>query len=127
MGRATNSPPTEAELAILRVLWERGGCTVRDVHEALGGDGRSRYTTTLKQLQVMTDKGLVERDSSERSHVYTAATDEASTEKSIVKSFLDRMFDGSVQKMVLHALDSGVTAEELQEIKRRLKQWENRQ
>ena len=117
--------PTEAELAILRVLWSRGSSTVRVVHEALGGDARTRYTTTLKQLQVMAQKRLVDRDESRRSHVYTAALQEVETEESLVSGFIDRVFGGSVQKMVVHALNSGkVTDEELAQIKRLLGEWE---
>ncbi len=113
--------PTEAELAILRVLWGRGPSTVRVVHEALGGEARTRYTTTLKQLQVMAEKGLVERDESRRSHVYTALLEEAKTEESLVSGFVDRVFGGSVHKMVVHALNSGkVTDEEIAQIKRLL-------
>ena len=127
MARNEKQPPTEAELAILRVLWDLGPCTVREVHEALGGDDRTRYTTTLKQLQVMAEKRLVKRDESQRSHVYKAIADEMKTERSLVRSFLDRMFEGSVQKMVMHALDAGkVTDDELAEIKRILKEREKR-
>jgi len=126
MSKSKKAQPTEAELAILRVLWNCGPSTVRAVHEALGGDARTRYTTTLKQLQVMAEKRLVERDDSRRSHVYSAVLEEAKTEKSLVNSFVDRVFQGSVQKMVIHALNSGkVTDEELAEIKRLLRQWEN--
>lgn len=119
--------PTEAELVILRILWDRGPSTVRDVHEALGGEARSRYTTTLKQLQVMSEKGLVRRDRSQRSHVYTAAVEQSRTERNLVASFIDRMFEGSVQKMVLHALESGkISDDEILEIKRQLRQREKR-
>lgn len=115
-------PPTEAELAILRVLWSRGPTTVRAVHEALGGDARTRYTTTLKQMQVMAEKGLLERNDSQRSHIYTAVPKEAEIEESLVSGFIDRVFQGSVQKMVVHALNSrNVTSEELDQIKRLLR------
>ena len=121
--RALNTKviPTEAELAILRVLWSNGASTVRTVHELLGGDSRTRYTTTLKQLQVMTDKELVNRDESQRSHVYTAAVEEQVTEQSLVAQFLQRVLGGSARKMVMHALDSDtVSDEELNEIKQML-------
>jgi len=127
MGKKREIQPTEAELAILRVLWTDGPSTVRGVHESLGGDGRARYTTTLKQLQVMADKRLVKRDEGQRSHVYTATVEEDTTERSLVGSFLDRMFDGSVQKMVIHTLESGKISDgEIAEIKQLLKRWENR-
>lgn len=116
-----NIIPTEAELAILRVLWSDGAATVRTVHESLGGEERTRYTTTLKQLQVMTDKGLVQRDESQRSHVYRAAVEEQVTEKSLVTQFLQRVLGGSARKMVMHALDSDtVSDDELTEIKQML-------
>jgi predicted transcriptional regulator len=125
MTKARQIQPTEAELAILRVLWSRGPSTVREVHAALGGDARSRYTTTLKQLQVMAEKRLVERDESQRSHVYAAAVEEGRTEQSLVASFIDRVLEGSVQRVVVHALESGkVSDEELAQIKRILRQWE---
>ncbi len=128
MSPPKNTQPTEAELAILRVLWSRGPSTVRAVHEALGGDGRTRYTTTLKQLQVMAEKELVERNDSQRSHVYAALLKQAETEESLVSGFIDRVFQGSVQKMVVHALNSDkVTHEELAQIKRLLQQREEEQ
>jgi BlaI family penicillinase repressor len=119
-------PPTEAELAILQVLWSRGPTTVRAVHETLGGDGRTRYTTTLKQMQVMAEKGLLDRNESQRSHVYVPVPKEAEIEESLVSGFIDRVFQGSVQKMVVHALNSkNVTNEELDQIKRLLQQRGN--
>ena len=119
-------PPTEAELAILRVLWNHGPTTVRAVHEALGGDERTRYTTTLKQMQVMAEKGLLERNDSQRSHIYAAIPKEAKIEESLVSGFIDRVFQGSVQRMLLHALNlKNVTNEELDEIKRLLQDRED--
>lgn len=122
MAKSKPVQPTDAELAILQVLWNRGPSTVREVHEALGGDERTRYTTTLKQLQVMAEKRLVNRDESQRSHVYSANIKAQKTEQSLVSEFVDRVFDGSVQKMVIHALESGkVSDEEIAEIRRLLK------
>jgi predicted transcriptional regulator len=97
--------PTDGELAILRVLWERGPSTVRDVFDVLGGEGA--YTTVLKLLQIMTDKGLVRRDESARTHIYEAAYSEDQTQKQIVTDLLDRVFDGSAAKLVLQALEAG--------------------
>ena len=126
MTRSRKVQPTPAELAILRVLWTEGPSSVRQVHESLGGDKRTRYTTTLKQLQVMAEKGLVRRDESRRSHVYAAAVKEKPTQQAVVGGFVDRMFGGSVQKLVIHALEAkDVSEEELAEIKRRLQEWEN--
>jgi predicted transcriptional regulator len=108
--------PTDAELAILRVLWARGPSTVREVAEALGRQGA--YTTMLKLLQIMTDKRLVRRDDSERSHVYEAAYSEDQTQKQLVADLLHRAFDGSAAKLVLQALAAGkATPEEIAEIR----------
>ncbi len=95
--------PTDAELAILNVLWEHGPSTVREVHERLG-DRDVRYTTTLKQLQVMHDKGLAERDDSSRSHVYAARFSKAEMEAALVRSFMDGVFGGSAMRLVMRAL-----------------------
>jgi BlaI family transcriptional regulator, penicillinase repressor len=111
--------PTDAELAILRVLWRRGPSTVREVAEAMGREGA--YTTVLKLMQIMTDKGLVKRNDSSRSHVYTAATSEDTTQKQLVTELLDKVFGGSAAKLVLQALDAGKTSpEELAEIRKLL-------
>lgn len=127
MAKRQRPRPTEAELAILGVLWQRGPCTVRQVHESLGGDRKTRYTTTLKQLQVMDEKGLVVRDTSDRSHVYRAAIDESATKRRLVGQLIDRVFGGSARKMVLHALEAGkLTDEELAEIRRILDQREKK-
>jgi predicted transcriptional regulator len=111
--------PTDAELAILRVLWSRGPSTVRDVFDALGGEGA--YTTVLKLLQIMTDKGLVRRDESARTHVYEAAFSEDQTQKQIVSDLLARVFDGSAARLVLHALEAGTASPaEIAEIRKLL-------
>lgn len=94
--------PTDAELAILRVLWTRGPSTVRQVTDALGnGTG---YTTTLKLLQIMTDKELVARDESARTHVYEAAFSEGETQRQLISDLLERAFNGSAAQLVLQAL-----------------------
>lgn len=110
--------PTEAELAILQVLWEHGACTVRDVHEVLHRRDGTGYTTALKQLQIMFDKGLVERDESQRAHVYRAAVTKERTQKRFLSDMLQRVFDGSPSRLVLQALgDHKASREELQEIR----------
>src|SRR5215468_4040270 len=96
--------PTDAELAILRVLWSRGPSTVRQVAEAMGRE--TGYTTVLKLMQIMTEKRLVRRDESARSHVYEAAYSEDQTQRQLVSDLLDRVFDGSAAKLVLQALAS---------------------
>ena len=109
--------PTDAELAILRVLWARGPSTVRQVAEDMGREGG--YTTVLKLLQIMTEKRLVRRDESLRTHVYEAAFSQDQTERQLVTDLLDRVFDGSAAKLVLQALAATKAGpEELDEIKK---------
>lgn len=96
--------PTDAELAILTVLWKRGPSTVRDVHEALRAAQDTGYTTVLKLLQIMTQKGLVKRDESQRSHVYRAAVTEDRTQRRLVGELLDKAFAGSAGDLVMRAL-----------------------
>src|ERR687890_2521111 len=112
--------PTDAELAILRVLWERGPSTVRQVHEVLVVRvGQTAYTTALKMLQIMTDKGLVRRDDTDRSHVYTPRLTEEQTQRQLVRDLLERAFGGSASKLVMQALNARrATPEELGEIRR---------
>ncbi|HET7930090.1 MAG TPA: BlaI/MecI/CopY family transcriptional regulator [Rhodanobacteraceae bacterium] len=110
--------PTDAEFAILQVLWERGACTVRDVHEVLHRRDGTGYTTALKMLQVMHDKGLVARDESQRAHVYSAVASKERTQKKFLSDMLQRVFDGSPSRLVLQALgDHKASREELDEIR----------
>ncbi len=112
--------PTDAELAILRILWSRGPSTVRDVATEMGREGA--YTTVLKLLQIMTDKRLVRRDESERTHVYEAVHSEALMQQHLVADLLDRAFDGSAATLVMRALSAKKTsAKDLAEIRRLLK------
>ncbi len=111
--------PTDAELAILRVLWARGPSTVRDVAVDMGREGA--YTTVLKLMQIMADKGLVRRDEAARTHVYEAAATQDDTQRQLVGDLLHRAFDGAAGKLVLRALEDGkVTPDELAEIRRLL-------
>jgi BlaI family transcriptional regulator, penicillinase repressor len=113
--------PTEGELAILRVLWDRGPCTVREVHDSLARKLPSGYTTVLKLMQIMSEKGLVRRDESQRAHVYEAAVSEERTQKRLVSDLLERAFAGNASKLVLQALSSTrASDEELAEIRRLL-------
>jgi BlaI family transcriptional regulator, penicillinase repressor len=115
--KALRRKPTDAELAILRVLWARGPSTVREVAAELGRE--AAYTTVLKLLQIMTEKRLVRRDESSRTHVYEAAFSQDHTERQLVADLLDRVFDGSAAKLVLQALaENRTTPEELDEIRR---------
>jgi BlaI family transcriptional regulator, penicillinase repressor len=113
--------PTDAELAILRVLWNRGPSTVRQVAAAMDREGG--YTTVLKLLQIMTEKRLVTRDETTRTHVYAAAHTEDQTQRQLVMDLVERAFDGSAAKLVLQALASKrSTPEELDEIRTLLNQ-----
>jgi predicted transcriptional regulator len=111
--------PTDAELAILRVLWERGPATVRQVHDVLAGDRATGYTTTLKLMQIMAEKGIVTRDESARTHVYAARVSRDRTQRQLVNDLIDRAFGGSAAALVLQALSAQPTSdEELGEIRR---------
>ena len=113
--------PTDAELGILRVLWAKGPCTVRQVHDVLVSGRELAYTTVLKLLQIMTDKGLTTRESLGLQHVYTARRTEQDTQRQLVKDLLDRAFDGSTSQLVMQALaTTAATPGELREIRRLL-------
>ena len=102
--RLRSPRPTPAELEILRVLWQRGPSTVREVHASLSESRATGYTTVLKMLQIMSDKDLVTRDESQRAHVYSARRPEAQTQRQLIRDLLERAFDGSAMKLVMHAL-----------------------
>ena len=113
--------PTDAELALLRVLWERGPSTVRQIHDEVSAERRTGYTTVLKLLQIMTEKGLVERDERARTHVYRAKLSAAETQRQLVGDLVDRAFGGSAAALVMQALAARrATPEELAEIRRLL-------
>lgn len=122
----TSAPkPTNAELTILRVLWQRGPSTVRQVRAELERVEPTGYTTVLKLLQIMTEKSLVVRDESQRAHVYCAAITEEGTQRGLVRDLLDRAFDGSAGKLVLQALDSRpADPDELRQIRQMLDRLE---
>ena len=116
---ARGKKPTEAELAILSVLWARGASTVREVAQAMGRE--SAYTTVLKLLQIMTEKRLVRRDASSRTHIYSVAHSRDETQRQLVSDLVDRAFDGSAAKLVVQALSSTkASPEELAEIRKLL-------
>ncbi len=117
--------PTDAELTILRVLWEQGPSTVRQIQQVLERARPTLYTTVLKLLQIMTEKGLVRRDVSERSHVYRARFSEGQTQRQLLGDLLDRAFAGSTSRLVMQALSSRkASPEELAAIRRLLDEWE---
>jgi predicted transcriptional regulator len=119
--------PTDAELAILSVLWDRGPSTVREVHDALSSTQDSGYTTVLKLMQIMTDKGLVVRDESQRAHVYASRLGEQKTQRQLLGDLIDRAFGGSPAKLVMQALSaSKASDEELTAIRHLLDQMEKK-
>jgi len=114
----TAPKPTDAELAILRILWDRGPSTVRQVHDALARERQAGYTTALKMLQIMTEKGLVQRDERDRTHVYRPRLSEEQTQRQLLRDLLDRAFGGSSRKLVMQALATRrASAEELRDIR----------
>ena len=119
--------PTDAELDILAVLWSRGPSTVRAVHEVIAARKPAQYTTVLKQLQIMTEKGLVRRDEKQRSHIYTAARPSEWTQRQLAGDLLNRAFGGSAKGLLLGALAARkASKEELAELQRLLDDYRKR-
>ena len=119
MARGKTPRPTDRELAILRILWDSGPSTVRQVNEEMNKQQRTGYTTTLKLMQIMTEKGLVIRDDTKFQHVYTAAASEENTQNQVVGDMLEKVFSGSAEKLVMRALSAKkVSAKELAKIKK---------
>jgi BlaI family transcriptional regulator, penicillinase repressor len=117
MSAAKYVKPTESELEILQIIWERGLATVREVHEELAKTKDVGYTTTLKLMQIMHEKGLVKRDESMRTHVYQAAVNKEKTQKHLLSKMIDTLFGGSSTQLVLQALgEQKATPEELEQI-----------
>ena len=111
--------PTESELEILQILWHNGLATVREVHEELAKTKDAGYTTTLKLMQIMHEKGLVKRDESMRTHVYQAAVNKERTQKHLLSKMIDNLFGGSSTQLVLQALgnsENKATPEEIEQI-----------
>jgi BlaI family transcriptional regulator, penicillinase repressor len=125
MARKKTSGPTDRELAILAVLWEKGPSTVRDVHEALHQDVETGYTTTLKLMQIMVEKGLLVREDGARRHIYRPTLSEERTQRELVQVLLDRVFAGSAEKLVMRALSAKkVSPKELKRIREMLDEME---
>ena len=121
-----NDPPrpTDAELEILTVLWSRGSATVREVHEIITSRRPAQYTTVLKLLQVMAEKGLVKRDEDQRAHVYRASRPAEWTQRQLAGDLLRRAFDGSAKSLILGVLSTGKTSRrELDEIRKMLSEY----
>lgn len=118
MVKRTMRQPTGAELAILRVLWDRGPSSVREVNGVIGKQRATGYTTTLKLMQIMTEKCLVVRDESRRTHIYRAKYRQETTQKRLVRDLLEKVFNGSTEKLVVRALSAKkVDADELARIR----------
>jgi len=115
-----NIKPTEGEMEILQVLWQKGNATVREVHEALNKKD-SGYTTTLKLMQIMHEKRMVERDTNQKTHIYKAIVNQDKTEKQLVNKMIDNVFNGSAARLVMQALGNhNASADEIEEIKKYL-------
>ena len=121
MDEASGPRPTNGELGILRVLWERGPSTVREAQEAISKGREVGYTTVLKTMQIMVDKGILVREERGRAHVYRPAAQEGTAKRDLVGDFMERAFGGSARELVMHALAAKpASAEELAEIRRML-------
>jgi BlaI family transcriptional regulator, penicillinase repressor len=119
--------PTDAELEILTVLWSRGPATVRDVHETIASRRPTQYTTVLKQMQVMAEKGLVLRNEDQRAHVYEAARPREWTQRQLAGDMLQRAFNGSAKSLMIGALSSRKASKaELAELRGLLDEYERR-
>lgn len=121
MGTAKNIKPTESELEILQILWEKGQCTVRDVHEVLEKSKDAGYTTTLKLMQIMHEKGLVSRDTSSKTHIYKSLVNQEKTQQQLVTKMIDNVFNGSAARLVMQALGNhSASKDEIDSIKKYL-------
>lgn len=121
MTGAIDIKPTESELEILQILWEKEHCTVREVHEILEKNKDAGYTTTLKLMQIMHEKGLVSRDTSAKTHIYKALVNQQKTQQHLVSRMINNVFNGSASRMVMQALGNHkASKEELDAIKQYL-------
>ncbi|TKC02848.1 BlaI/MecI/CopY family transcriptional regulator [Pedobacter frigoris] len=119
--------PTESELEILQILWEKGECTVRDVHEILEKSKDAGYTTTLKLMQIMHEKGLVSRDTSAKTHIYKASVNQEKTQQQLVNKMIDNVFNGSAARLVMQALGNhSASKDEIDSIKKYLDELEKK-
>lgn len=127
MPRPAPQHPTDVELQILHILWERGPSPVRDIHAQLGAAKGTGYSTTVKMLSVMRQKGLVKRNENAQPHVYRAVLSRAAARRRMVRSLIDKLYDGSASSLVLQTLSTETaTKEELAEIRKLLDEMEGR-
>ncbi|MDB5020670.1 MAG: Penicillinase repressor [Pedobacter sp.] len=113
--------PTESEMEILQILWDKESCTVRDVHEILEKNKDAGYTTTLKLMQIMHEKGLVDRDTSSKTHIYRPLINQQKTQQHLVRKMIDNVFNGSASRMVMQALGNhNASKAEIESIKKYL-------
>ena len=127
MARPKVSGPTEKELDILAILWQQGPSTVRQINEEMNKQQRTGYTTTLKLMQIMTEKGLLNRDDSKFQHIFTPAVTEEKTQNQVVGDLLEKVFAGSAEKLVMRALSAKkVSPDELARIKKMLDEMEDK-
>lgn len=125
MARTELPRPTESELAILQILWQHGPCTVRFINNELNKDRETGYTTTLKLMQIMLDKGLLHRNTDQRTHIYRAVIQERETRQRLLDKFVDTTFRGSAMQLVLQALGNhDVSQEELEAVKALIREKE---
>ena len=130
MARPVSAQPTEVELQILRILWQRDEATAREIHNLLAEveERETTYSTTVKMLSVMLDKGLVRRDESASPQIYRASVSRKITQKKMLRDLIDKVYDGSALSLVMHALSATkATPEELSEIRKMVEQLEGRQ
>jgi len=126
MTAAPSPRPTESELEILQILWDKGNCTVREVHEILEKSKDAGYTTTLKLMQIMHEKGLVVRDTSSKTHIYKALVNQEKTQQHLVNKMIDNVFNGSAARMVMQALGNHkASKDEIDSIKKYLDELSN--
>ena len=126
MSKSSSTQPTASELAVLQLLWSRGPLSVREIHEALSTEKEIVYTTVLKTMQVMLDRGFLERESVGRKHIYSAAIAMEDTQNQLLDTFLQRTFGGSAKQLVLRALGNYQTSKsELEELKAMINHLEN--
>jgi BlaI family penicillinase repressor len=127
MAKTRSTQPTEVELQMLRILWELGPSPVREIHARLNADKGTNYSTTVKMLSVMLDKGLVKRDKKASPHVYRPALTREKAGKRMLSDLIEKVYDGAAMSLVLHALAStAATKDELDEVRRMLDQMEEK-